>query len=395
MKTQFSLQHTKLVSFLLVLFCIQIVPLEGYGTSLVKVAVMCLMPFLIIRLTPNRTKAMTWGMLLIITMCVCAFMQSSVRIATICYFILFVITYILFYGLVYKGAVNLDFYMRFAKKFIFAFWVILVLQQLFVLAGIHYFPFINLSNQHFLSITKLPSLTLEPSHTARVLGVLFFSYIFCVQLKNNSIITLKDLINPAHRKVTFAFLWTMLTMGSGTAFVMIAIILLFFLRSKNFIYIVPFFLVVVAVVVYSNVEQIQRILFLIEAMKTNDATEILTADSSGAARILPFFNTIQEFDLTSKNFLFGSGTIMEEYEAAKWKEYLMTQKISTIEQYGFVTWIVSLLFVFKCAIRKFFCVETIVFIVALGFNLGNIAYVWGILMMFTMIKYFEKNKNII
>ena len=67
-------------------------------------------------------------------------------------------------------------------------------------------------------------------------------------------------------------------------------------------------------------------------------------------------------------------------------------KIGNIDQYGLLSYIVSLIFVFVCCfrIRSF---ETIMFFAGVGGGVTNIAYCWGILMIFTVIKYFQTNKN--
>lgn len=41
-------------------------------------------------------------------------------------------------------------------------------------------------------------------------------------------------------------------------------------------------------------------------------------------------------------------------------------------------------------IRRFFSIETLVFLILFGFSLGNIAYTWGAMMIFTTVRYFQE-----
>lgn len=109
----------------------------------------------------------------------------------------------------------------------------MILQQIAILVGLRSFWFINLDNQFFLDIDKLPSLTLEPSHTARILTVAMLCYLRCIEIDNGGIRpTLFALFDKEHRLVIILFLWAMLTMGSGTAFVGLAILSLYFCSAR-------------------------------------------------------------------------------------------------------------------------------------------------------------------
>lgn len=101
-------------------------------------------------------------------------------------------------------------------------------------------PIINLQNQFFLSITKLPSLTLEPSHSARILTVAMLGYLRCEEISISRKLILGELFYSKHRWVTALFFWAMLTMGSSTAFVGIAILSLYFITRHTAIYVIPF-----------------------------------------------------------------------------------------------------------------------------------------------------------
>jgi hypothetical protein len=67
-------------------------------------------------------------------------------------------------------------------------------------------------------------------------------------------------------------------------------------------------------------------------------------------------------------------------------------KIGNIDQYGLISYIVLLIFVFICCF-KVSSLQTLMFFAGVGGGVGNIAYLWGILMLFTVIRYFEENKE--
>ena len=61
------------------------------------------------------------------------------------------------------------------------------------------------------------------------------------------------------------------------------------------------------------------------------------------------------------------------------------------DQYGLIAFIISLVFIYSCVIRHFFSLETLLYLILLGFTLGNIYYAWGCLMIMTGVRYFQNN----
>lgn len=181
-------------------------PLEKTAISPIKVGVMGLSVFIFIFKVPYVSKALIWGMLYWSICLLGASFQEYMRFSTIGYMGLFIIFYITFYNLIYSGAFTFLYFVKIIKGLIIAYGIILILQQIALFIGIHSLPLINLVNQDFLSLTKLPSLSMEPSHSARILTVLMLSYLRCIELANNgvkpSIITLFKI---EHRWVTIFF----------------------------------------------------------------------------------------------------------------------------------------------------------------------------------------------
>ncbi len=378
-------------SFFVVMMCIQFVPLEGYGISLIKVALMGLSAFFLILKVPYISQALLWGVFYWLSCYFCASFQGYMRFSTIGYLGLFVISYIVFYNLIHKGVFSLVYFCKLLKGLIIAYGVVLVLQQIAILLNVYSFAPINLDNQYYLSLTKLPSLSLEPSHSARLLTVMMLCYWRCQELLNDGKrVEIRDLFAKEQRLVTIAFLWCMLTMGSGTAFIGLGILCLYFIQMRTFIYVIP----IIALLFYAGrvmeIEQMDRAIRVAEVTVSGDIEDIQSEDGSAAVRIIPIINTLR-IDLNEKESWLGNGTISHEDAQLAWQR--TTDKIAVVEQYGLLTFIISIILVYACMIRKFWSMETLIFLFLFGMSLGNIAYVWGAMLLLTTVRYFQEQND--
>jgi hypothetical protein len=368
--------------------CIQIVAIEGTDVSPVKVGMMAFAPIIFILKTPCISKALFWGFLYWAICYLIASYQDYMRFSTVGYFGLFIISYIVYYNLVYIGAFSLNYFTKLLQRFIIAYAIMLILQQLAILVGIHSFALINLTNQDFLSLTKLPSLSLEPSHSARFLTVMMLSYLRCVEIVDGgSRPTIKTMFSKKYRRVSIFFLWAMLTMGSGTAFVGLGLLSFYFIQRRTVIYIIPLLIALFYIGQIVGLTQMDRAVRVIQATTTGNVKVVQTEDGSAALRIIPLINTFTRTDLTKSESWFGKGTLTYEYTKSRWKR--ITGKIAIVEQYGLLGLITSLLLVYTCMIHRFFSLETFIFLFLFGLSLGNIAYGWGAMMIFTAVRYFQ------
>ncbi|MDR2919733.1 MAG: hypothetical protein LBV72_10270 [Tannerella sp.] len=373
-----------LATFYLILMCVQIVFIEGYAISPVKVAAMALAPFICIIKVPYLTRALIVGLIYLFIIFFCAMTKLYVRFSTIGYLAMFVFTFIFFYNLIYTGAFTIDYFIKLLRYLILGYFICLVLQQLSILVGIRYFPIINLTNQFFLSIAKLPSLSIEPSHTARILCVSFYIYLKCNEFKNGAAIPFKQLLKGEHKWVTIGFLWVMLTMGSGTAFIGLIILSLYFIRKEYLVYIVPLFIILYISMPYMGLTQLDRAINVLSATMERDNEVIAKADGSASVRIIPILNTINNLDLTKSETWFGYGT---DYGVQNKAERM----IAEITDYGLFAYIGGLILVFSCSIR-FWSLGTLMYFTGIGGGTANIAYQWGILMLFICMRYFYDNR---
>lgn len=375
----------------LVTMCTQFVAWEGYGVSDLKVALMALAPLLLLFKVSYMTKATLWCSVYMAVVLLCAYMQDYVRFSTIGYLGMFLITYIVYYNLLYeKHAFSLLYFIRLLRFLILAFFICLVLQQVCILLGIRDLPIINLDNQYFLAIDKLPSLMIEPSHVARVLGCMYLAYLQCCEIVEREKLSLKRIFEKPHRWITIGFLYTMAMMGSGTAFIVLMILAMYFLKVKTLWYVVPIFVVLYFTLPLMNIHQLDRAINTINATMTGDIDVVAKADGSAVARVAPILNTIKDIDLYSSKTWFGEGTFTKE--VATDTQLRLRRKVGRIDEFGLLSFIFMQVVFFVCMAPKFLSIETMLWVMVFATTFGNVAYGWGAMMIFTAVSFFLKNK---
>ncbi len=383
-----SKQHRinrNIATFYLVLMLVQLVYIEGYTISPIKVVAMSVAPLIWLARCAYISKALLFGGLYWLSCFLSAYLHPGFRFSTIAYSGMFVATFIMFYNLIHKGAFTLEYFIKLVRWMILAYAGCLVLQQCCILVGIRFMPLINLNNQFFLSITKLPSFSMEPSHSARILGALFYAYFKCNQFARGAAIPFKQWFKGEHKWVTIGFLWAMLTMGSGTAYVVLAILSLLFLQRKYIAVVIPLFAAIFLAMPYMDNENLNRATTVAQAAMTGDTQNVVDVDGSAAVRVLPLLNTINNFDVTKLETWFGSGTD----SALEGGPHSNKRMLGCINDYGLISYIFSLCLVFYCSI-KVTSVPFIIFIIVLGAGIGNIAYSWAVIMLFATQFYFAR-----
>lgn len=381
-------QKRNFATILLVLFLTQIVYVEGYAISYLKVGVMALCPILMFFYRIPITKAMVlctaYYVYIVLT---ASFHPDTFRASTLIYLLLFLFMYVLFYSLVHTGAFTLKYFIKVVKYLIFAYCICLVIQQICIILGIRFLPFINLNRQYYLSLYKLPSLAVEPSHSARILGVLFYAYLKCNEYREEAKLSIVSMFSPEHRWVTIAFLWSMFTMGSGTAFICLGVLSLYFMKGWQFIYAIPIFIGVYFTLDFFEVKQFNRAVVTAQATMTGDAHEIARADGSAIVRIKPLLNTLN-LNLSDPASWFGRGCDASLSNGI----FGDNRYLGEIGDYGLIAYILGLVIVFSCAIKPL-SLATLMYFMGIGGGTGNISYFWGIFLIFTCVSFFRNLIN--
>ena len=374
-----------LATTMLVLFNVLFLPIELSGFSPVKIAFMGICPLIFIAKKPIITKALILAALYWMVCYLLSLLKGEMRFSTLGFLGMYLILYVNFYSFVVKGTFTLDYFTKILQYLIMAYGITLIGQQLCVLVGLRNMPLFNLQNQFFLSITKLPALTLEPSHSARILTFAMLGYLRCIEIKKGKKLTIQEWFDKEHRTVTFLFLWSMLMMGSGTAFIGVGILGLYFITKKTAIYIIPALVGLFIIGQSLELKQMDRVVTLAASATTGDAKEMQQADGSGASRLIPLVNAFTKTDLTELETWIGK-TSME-----KDKYWWMRTETKIYDQYGLLAFLISLIFVYACVINHFFSLETLLFLGLLGLSITNIYYLWGCFMIMTGVRYFQNN----
>ena len=383
-KIKFIYEDKVLATIMLVLFNIMFVPIEQGPFSPVKITFMGLCPLIFIAKKPIVTKALVLAAIYWLVCYTLSLLKGEMRFSTLGFLGMYLILYINYYSFIVKGTFTLEYFTKVLKYLIIAYAVVLIGQQMCVLVGLRNMPLLNLQNQFFLSITKLPSLTLEPSHSARILTFTMLGYLRCMEIMKGKRISLQEWFSPEQRIVTFSFLWSMLMMGSGTAFVGMGVLSFYFITRKTVIYIIPLIIGMFMLGQSMELKQMDRAVALAEAASTGSAEEAMAADGSGATRIIPVMNVFTKTDVTQLETWIGKKSMEKD------KHWWMRTDTKIYDQYGLIAFIISLVFIYSCVIRHFFSIETLLYLILLGFTLGNIYYAWGCLMIMTGVTYFQK-----
>ena len=380
-----------IATFYLILMNQQYVPWEGDLVSPLKVTAMCVAPVIIIFAASNFSRAALWGLVYIAWLFASMYLRfDTPRLDTLGYSAMFICCYIMFYSLVYHEAFSLDYFHRLTKCLIWAYIIVLLMQQFVTVFFATDAPFINLMYYppiFWIEVTKVPSLSLEPSHTARIMAALFVAFLKTKELQQGRTVTIGDLFSR-HRYFFIGFLYAMISMCSGTAIFMLVVLSFYFLRSRQMILVFPLLLLFWGqgdqeIADYNSAKRLHDTM---KAAFSGDADEVRSADHSGASRVNTVINAFKLDFYDSRTWL-GYGTdvsISEDSDSS-----LMT--IWTDR--GVICYFIGWILVFFCAIRTPLSVMTLIFLFGCRGEVLNVYYIWGILMTFTCVSYFEKEKK--
>ncbi len=228
---------------------------------------------------------------------------ETMRWSTVIYSCMFIISFITYKHLLYKDIFRIENFEKLIRYLIYAYTLVLIIQQICVLLGL---PIFNLSNYSPAEPWKLNSLTSEPSHSARIVGLLMYCYIVIKEIMLNRKYNLKNDLK-VDKWIWFSFFWTMITMVSGTAFLFIFLVLSVFLSFRNLIILLLVFIILIGAITFFEITAFDRTWKVFLATLTLDTNKIIAADPSASVRIVPFIIISQLVDFTTFNDWFGYG----------------------------------------------------------------------------------------
>ena len=377
---------TKYATVFLILYCIYYIPIDTrQALGPVKLTLLGINVLVLLTHTFKMSRAMLIGIIYLLYQFISAsFHPESWRWSTLLYSTGLVTTYICFYNLVVVEKVfTINYFIRICKWVMMAYFVVCIVQQTFIVLGMPYMPLVNLT-QIFDRGIGCNSLCQEPSTFARFMLVFYYAYIKCSEYKRGEgAFTLKELFSGEHKWVTIRFLWMMLTMGSGTAFVCLILLSLYFVRRHNWYYVMPLLIIGYTLIQASGIEALDRATSTIEATSTLDAQTVRETDGSASARIAPMLNTFNA-DYSKFETWFGKGIDAGLKENAN---------RTTFDDYGFVFYIIKLVLDYSCGYSFWSLTNIFKWGGVAGGSGGNIQYTWALMMVLTCVKYFHKNKD--
>ncbi len=382
-----KLSNKNIATFYLILFSFQYVLVEGNGVSMVKFAAMLFCPFVLLMRSPKITSAMFWGGLYYSCVVLLASLHpESFRVSTLIYLLALLSMFIMYYNLIYiEHALNNENFIKIIKGILYAYAIVIIVQQCFKMVGIVPFTLINLNYYDSRTLLCVNGLAIEQSHSARIMTILFLALLRMLEVKHNSNKLSFTIVYSELKLLFFLFLWTMLTMGSATAYVGIIILACYFLKNKYIYYIIPIVCICVLIGPYIDFGPINRVINLATSFVTFDTQQMIQAESSGASRVFALINTLTHLNIFDINTWIGNGV-----DSAISKGFLSdeSQYISVITDYGLISYIIGLIFIFRCSIKNIISLETFIFIFLLGAGLNNVYYIWFTMMIFSTTKFF-------
>lgn len=380
---------TLFATILIIFYGIYYMPIDSFATNApIKMTLMVLSIFVLFIYSFKASKAMIIGIIyLIYQYIVASFHPESFRWSTYLYSVLLVLTYISFYNLVFVERVfKIEHFIRICKWFITLYFIVCIIQQVLILAGIGYFPLFNMMKDLDRGV-GCQSLSMEPSTFGRFMLVFYYAYVKCCEYKRDEgPFIISELFSGEHKWITIMFLWMMLTMGSGTAYVCLILFSLYFVRWHNWYYVIPVLTICYGLIQASGIEALDRATNTIEATATLDIETIQETDGSAAARISPIINSINA-DFSKKETWLGYGI-----DYGKNSNSFARQTGTLFDDYGFLFYIFTLIFTFTCGYR-FFSLATIFMFAGIGGGIGgNIQYGWELAMVMTCVRYFYENR---
>lgn len=371
-------EDRNLATFILMFMSVQFIFFEGMTISIPKVVFMAIMPIVLLVKFPYPSKALLSGFAyLLVTMVMCEVNGSISRYSTFIYTALFLFTFTVYYNLVWiKECFTLRYFLNLVKWVIWGYTICLILQQGCILVGIRNFPLINLVGGNYYAVNHLNTLAIEPSHAARIMTVFFYTFLKCTEYANGQPMSIKELYNE-YKWVIISFIYFMIFIGSGTAMVGLAIISLYFVKRKYafFILFAGFLLYIMSP--YIDYEPYNRAVATLNAAMTGDTEEVIKADHSASSRVNIIIDTFTKTDLADSKTWIGHGMDADRDSSINMAIY----------DYGMISYLAKIIFFITCCFTSVFSLETLMFVLLFGMNIGNVAYGWAALMAFTTLKY--------
>lgn len=372
----------------------------GLNYLLVSVLVFSVFPLFTSRGSKNEIVTILLPFLILLLMVCFSYVNTSHwRATTLIYTSLFFIGFVSLTNSFSNSYFTRDRYIAIIRFLIFAHFFAIAIQQLCLLVGISEPINYTQSMQDFGEYQlRINGLTPEPSHIARFMLVLMFSYIV---MKRNITGRNYDFIHDwrQDKYIWFAFFWSMLTIGSTTGLLFVGLIILPLLSRKNSIWCI--LLLVMAYIFVSNFDtrSTSRTSDFLPAVLTGDLDAMYYADPSGSSRIIPIILIFKYFTLDYYGW-FGHGidsnvSLIAQHFNLLPEGWSVGGLFTILYEYGIIVFVLFWIMIFKsCYSSKaklsFWVIVSFILIQPL-----NTQITWCAFMFLASNKYFLEKKNTI
>lgn len=340
----------------LLIICVTVTPafaIDDRNRNLFLIYVMSLTPFLLLRYNSMKrgidAPLFVLGSLMLLLPIM--FHSDTFRVSTVMFSWLYFMYFATFTRVLRASHFSVDEYANLLKYLIYAYFIVLVIQQVCVLTGL---PIFNKAAYNPIEPWKLNSLAPEPSITARIITLMLFLYIQLICRKYQNL-TLRNVLVLLDRKVIYCYLYCIVTMGSSTGFFFLVLILFQFLPKKN---IVSIFLASATILcslylMFRDIPSFQRSLRFVVNLINYNEDSLIQEDLSAAIRIVPTVHGFNAIDLLSFDSLFGHGIDADEGLTPLPSVDCGAGSFSMWYNYGFIASLIFWIFSYKvCSIQN-------------------------------------------
>ncbi len=229
---------------------------------------------------------------------------DSFRLESYLYSFCFITSFIVLRISIYQGCFRLSFIILFLKYVIYAYGIVLLIQQICILLNL---PVFNQPHIWEDNPWKLASLSPEPSHLARFMFFTFYTYLTLQKIESGRSTT--KLKFSKDRYVWLSYIWVMLTSQSTTAILFFPLIFIQLLNRKTFLKIIflGMLLVLIVFLLFQNSAAFQRAINILPTFLTFDSSEITLTDHSAAHRLIPLIGYLENMNFQDFDFWIGKG----------------------------------------------------------------------------------------
>lgn len=300
----------------------------------------------------KRTDALIITLITLIFATQILFNFRTMRWSSIFFSCMFFIYFLVGIKIAIKAQINYSQICLITKSLIYAYAIVLIIQQFCVLVGLPVFNGVIVYQNPW----KLNSLSAEPSHTSRFLGVLMYSFLTFKDKQRGKIIGFRKSFKE-NKKVWLSFLWVTLTTISGTAFIVLGLILARYLEGKKIIVGIVLLAAVFGIGVNSEITGLKRSTTFLASVTTGDTQAMIKADHSASIRVVPWILCIERINpFTLKGWVGEGGGSSSKWMSDKmygvpngWTGGAIANYIL---EYGLLVGLIFLFFSFNCCYDK-------------------------------------------